>query len=192
MACFPFMADICGKTCLLVGGGKVALRKAQTLAAYGARLVACAETFVPELPPLCARAAEAYSPALLEGADFVVAATDDGAFNARVAKDCRARHIPVNCVDDAENCVFFFPAQILRGGVSVGISTGGASPALAKILREYLERVLPENLAELAENAEKLRKTLPEREYIAAVREEFTAAARGALCRLGEEEGCKR
>mgnify|MGYP001625197990 CR=1 FL=1 len=140
MACFPFMADICGKTCLLVGGGKVALRKAQTLAAYGARVVACAETFVAELPPLCARAAEVYSPALLEGADFVVAATDDRAFNARVAK----------------------------------------------------ERVLPENLAELAENAEKMRKTLPEREYIAAVREEFTAAARGALCRLGEEEGCKR
>lgn len=192
MTCFPFMADIRGKTCLLVGGGTIALRKAQALAAFGAQIVACAETFAAELPPLCAQVSPAYSPALLEGADFVVAATDDRAFNARVAKDCRARHIPVNCVDDAENCDFFFPARILRGGVSVGISTGGASPALAKILREYLERILPENLAEIAENAAKLRKTLPENEYIAAVREEFTLAARDALCRFGEEEGCKR
>ena len=87
----------------------------------------------------------------------MVAATDDKALNARVASDCRERGIPVNSVDDRENCDFYFPALIGRGSVTVGISTGGASPALAAALREYIEALLPDDLGGIAEKAEKLR-----------------------------------
>ena len=93
----------------------------------------------------------------MDGADLVIASTDDPALNARISADCRLRHIPVNCVDDRENCDFFFPALIVRGEVSIGISTGGASPLLAALLRDRLARALPENLEEIVARAEELR-----------------------------------
>lgn len=189
MSCFPFMADIRGKVCLLVGGGNVALRKARALLPFGARIAVCAESIAQELSALCEREYNAYSPSLLEGVGFVIAATDDAALNARVAADCRAARIPVNCVDDAKNCDFFFPALVVRGGVSVGISTGGLSPALARVVREYIESVLPQNLAEIAENAAKMRKNMPSSEYIAAVREQFYTAAERERSR--KEDPCK-
>ena len=92
-----------------------------------------------------------------DGASFAIAATDDRVLNARIASDCRARHIPVNCVDDKEYCDFFFPALIVRGEVSIGVSTGGASPLLAALLRDRLARALPENLEEIVVRAEQLR-----------------------------------
>ncbi len=155
MKCFPFMVNIEGKSCLIVGGGAVALRKAEKLLLFGVKLSVCAKDACPALLPyLCA---EEYAERLLCGADFVVAATDDKALNARVASDCRERGIPVNSVDDRENCDFYFPALIGRGSVTVGISTGGASPALAAALREYIEALLPDDLGGIAEKAEKLR-----------------------------------
>ena len=184
MKAFPFMRPVAGKTCLIVGGGEVALRKAEKLYPFGVRLFVCA----PECADFSAFGAkvlrEKYRPQLLEGIDFAVAATDDKALNARVAEDCRARGIPVNSVDDVENCDFFFPALISRGEVTIGISTGGASPALAAVLREYLGKCLPEDLAEVAEQAEKLRGTMPSQEYKERVRRLFAAA----LQREGKHE----
>ena len=184
MKAFPFMRPVAGKTCLIVGGGEVALRKAEKLYPFGVRLFVCA----PECADFSAFGAnvlrEKYRPQLLEGIDLAVAATDDKALNARVAEDCRARGIPVNSVDDVQNCDFFFPALISRGEVTIGISTGGASPALAAVLREYLEKCLPEDLAEVAEQAEKLRGTIPSQEYKERVRRLFAAA----LQREGKHE----
>ena len=155
MICFPFMKEIGGALCLLVGGGEVALRKAKALRPFGVKLRVCARELAAgwDAPAFAAE----YSPALLEGADLCVAATDDPALNARVAADCRARGIPVNCVDDRANCDFYFPALIAAGDVSIGISTGGAAPALAAALRRRIERALPKDLGEIAARAEQLR-----------------------------------
>lgn len=166
MKCFPFMKDIEGARCLLVGGGEIARRKAEKLLSFGVRLRVCAREACPELSAyVCARA---YDARLLNGAAFAVAATDDPALNARVAADCRARGIPVNSVDDKENCDFYFPALIVRGTVTVAVSTGGASPALAKALRERIEKCLPADLAEIAACAAEKRGT---DEYEAFLRE---------------------
>lgn len=173
MKCFPFMQDIAGKSCLLAGGGRVALRKAEKLLPFGVRLFVCTREVCTELAPHLR--ADEYSPALLDGMDFAVAATDDRALNARIAADCRARHIPVNSVDDKENCDFYFPALIVRGNVTIGISTGGESPALAAALREYIGRLLPEDLENIAAQAAQRRGG---GDYAAFVRE--------ALC--GREE----
>ena len=170
MSCFPFMQNIEGALCLLAGGGEVALRKARTLASFGARLLVCARAVKEELRPLAVRVVEGYSPSLLEGVRFAVAATDNAALNARVAADCRARGIPVNSADDPDNCDFFFPALVVRGEVTVGISTGGASPALAAALRAYIEGLLPQNVGEIASRAKALRGSLPQAEYVAAVK----------------------
>ena len=140
MKVFPFMRPLEGKRCLLVGGGAIALRKAEKLCPFGVRLYVCARECA-DFSPFGAEILQGeYSPRLLEGMDVAVAATDDRELNARVARDCRARGIPVNSVDDVQNCDFFFPALIVRGEVVVGISTGGASPALDAALGESLGR----------------------------------------------------
>ena len=157
MKCFPFMHEIEGARAVLIGGGKVALHKAQRLAPFGVELIVCAHEVLPELKAFAHTVYTEYAPHLLDGASFAIAATDDRVLNARIASDCRARHIPVNCVDDKEYCDFFFPALIVRGEVSIGVSTGGASPLLAALLRDRLARALPENLEEIVVRAEQLR-----------------------------------
>ena len=157
MKCFPFMREVEGARVVLVGGGTVAAHKAQRLAPFGVQLIVCAHEVLPELKALAHAVYTEYAPKLLDGASFAIAATDDRALNACVCADCRARHIPVNCVDDKEYCDFFFPALIVRGEVSIGVSTGGASPLLAALLRDRIARALPENLGEIVARAEQLR-----------------------------------
>src|SRR5207248_5396576 len=79
----------------------------------------------------------------LEGADLVFGATDDRELNACVAADARGLGIPVLAVDDVPNCDFIAPALVRRGDVTVAISTGGRSPAMARRTRELPERILP-------------------------------------------------
>lgn len=169
MKCFPFMCPVAGSRCLIVGGGEVALRKAQKLLPFAVKVEVCAKRVLPALQALGTVVAAEYAPALLAGVHFVIAATDDRELNARVANDCRAQGIMVNSVDDRQNCDFFFPALITRGEVVIGISTGGTSPALAAALRRRLEGALPQNMDEIAARAEALRGTLPAAEYERAV-----------------------
>lgn len=85
----------------------------------------------------------------LEGAWMAIAATDDPEVNAKVAAEAEARGILVNVVDDAARCNFIAPSVLRRGEVTIAISTGGKSPALARKLRETLEAVLPEEYGDL-------------------------------------------
>ena len=150
----------------------MAARKAEKLLLFGVTLVLCAREVCPELAALGVQTqAKEYREDLLEGISFAIAATDDSALNAQVAADCSHKGIPVNSVDDKENCDFYFPALIHRGPITIGISTGGVSPALAGALREYMEGLLPEHLEELAQKAGRLRGTLPSKEYAKQVKQ---------------------
>lgn len=80
---------------------------------------------------------------------FVIGATDCEAVNARIAAVCHAKHIPVNIVDDAEKCSFFFPALVKRGAFVAGFSTGGASPLAARFIREQMEDAIPTGFADV-------------------------------------------
>ena len=145
MAYFPFFVDLSGQRGLIVGGGTVALRKAEKLLPYGPCLTVVAQSFVPELEALegAALYRRAFRPRDVEGQALVVAATGDGALNREIAALCRARRIPVNAVDDKDNCTFLFPALVRRGPLSIGISTGGASPTAAVYVKEKIEAALP-------------------------------------------------
>lgn len=146
MAYFPMFVDLAGQPCLIVGGGTVALRKVRKLAPYGPALTAVAPAFVPQMETVgITLHRRAFCPADLDGKALVIAATSDSALNRRIAALCRERRIPVNAVDDRENCTFLFPALVRRGPLSIGISTGGASPTAAVDVKKKIEALLPES-----------------------------------------------
>lgn len=146
MGWFPFFIQLEGAHGLLVGGGRVALRKAEKLLPFGAQLTVVAPRICPPLAALpgltlCRRA---FADSDLSPApDFVIAATGDRALDRRIAALCRARRILVNVVDDPAACGFYFPALVQRGRLCIGISTGGASPTAAAWLRQKIEALLP-------------------------------------------------
>lgn len=146
MPLFPIFIDLKGRRALIVGGGRVALRKAERLMPYGADICAVAPEFEGAFRSLSGVTLleRRFEPGDIEGAALVIAATDDGELNAAVSELCRWENIPVNVVDDLEKCSFVFPALVQRGELSVGISTGGASPSAAQYVRRGVEQLVPE------------------------------------------------
>jgi len=142
MAYFPFFADLQDKAVLIIGSGSKAAEKIERLRPFGACLH-CADHFAPALLDL--------RPAL------VIAAEEDRTANRRTAEACRAAGIPVNAVDDKDFCDFIFPSVLATRKLTVGISTGGASPTAAVMIRERLEEILGDNIDAILEWLEALR-----------------------------------
>lgn len=144
----PLFFDLGERDLLLVGGGDVALRKARLLARAGARITLVARRVHPELAELVEAhqgvvISGEYHPGLLDGKVLVLAATDDNLLNARIHQDAVARQVPVNVVDNPALCTFVFPAIVDRSPIVIGISSGGQSPVLARLLRTRLESWIP-------------------------------------------------
>ncbi len=140
---YPIVLDLAGVPVLVVGGGKVAERKIGGLVAACADLTVVAPRIDDAIRDLPVRVIDrAYEATDLDGVRLVVTATDDPSTNAAVATDARARGIWVNSADDPANCTFTLPAIARDGVVTVAISTGGASPALASHLRAEIEQWL--------------------------------------------------
>ncbi len=144
MKVYPIFALIADRPCLVVGGGAVGERKVQELLEAGARVTLVSRELTPALQELVDRGEIRhlpgdFAPAQVEDAVLVVGATDDPQVNARVSAAAQARGIWVNIVDAPELCTFIVPARVRRGPLTVAIGTGGASPALARHLREELE-----------------------------------------------------
>lgn len=159
MALFPMFVELSGKNVLIVGGGAVAMRKCEKLAPYGAALTAVSARFLPRFISLegVKLLFRPFQPEDLEGRDMVIAATDDKNLNRRVAELCREKNIPVNVVDDTEECSFVFPALTLRGRLSAGFCTGGASPTASAYFRDRFDEVLPEGTEEILDFMAEIR-----------------------------------
>jgi len=143
----PLVIDLRQKKCLLVGGGSVALRKANTLLSCKARLLVVSPELVPGLEKLAAEGRiehvrGPYDEKYLQGVFLAVSCAGDAAVNRRVAGDCLSRNILVNVADNPSMSSYFFPSLVSRGPLSVAISTEGKSPAFSRLLREKLEGVL--------------------------------------------------
>jgi precorrin-2 dehydrogenase/sirohydrochlorin ferrochelatase len=151
---------------MVVGGGEVATRKVQGLLDAGAVVVVVSPTLTEALTTLVeigaihhvARPFQAHD---VVGCALVIGATDGPAVNAAVCEAARQRGIWVNIVDTPEACDFIAPAVVRRGALQIAISTGGHSPALAKHIREDLERrygpEYVELLAWLGEQRQRIR-----------------------------------
>ena len=151
---YPIYIDIEDRDVVIIGGGNVCARKAETMMKYGARVTIVSPTFTEEIEGWAAEGRLAlqrktYETSDVDGATIVIASTDDTSVNERVAADCRARRIPVNVVDVTPLCEFIVPAIIEKGSVQIAVSTGGKSPALARTLKEDLQRMIGPEYAEV-------------------------------------------
>lgn len=128
---------------LVVGGGRVALRKTRGLVEAGARVTVVAPEHEPEFEELPVRlVSRRFRATDLGGAVLVFAATDDRLTNHRIGIAAKGRGVFANIADSAEECGFVVPARVTRGSVQVAISTGGDNPRLSAELRKKLEEVL--------------------------------------------------
>lgn len=171
MGYYPVFLEMNGRPCLVVGGGEVAERKVEGLLAAGAAVTVLSPQLTPELAALrddgrIAHTEREYRKGDLEGYEVAIVATDDGAVNAQVAREGKNRRVWVNAVDDPQNCDFILPSVIRQGDVVIAASTGGASPALARRLREELEAYLSEDFAPLAELLAEVRRELRSRSIV--------------------------
>ena len=159
MTYFPLFVDLEDKRGLVVGGGAVALRKAQKLLPYGPRLTAVAPEFRPEFRELqgVELLRRPFEQTDLKDCDFAVVATDDRALNRDAAELCQERRIPLNVADSREDSTFLFPALLRRGELSVGVSASGAAPAAAACIRDRFAEVLPDRLEEILEFLDRVR-----------------------------------
>lgn len=145
MAYYPILMDLEGERVLVVGGGRVAERKVQSLLDFGARVDVVSHALSPALEALEGEGrvrlvGREFLEPHLDGALLVIAATDDKEANRRISASARRRGIPVNAVDQPEDCTFIVPAVVRRGDLLLAVSTSGRSPALAKRLRKDLEK----------------------------------------------------
>ncbi len=196
---FPAFFDLRGQKVLVVGGGEVALRKVGLLERTGALVTVVAPDIAPGLLDRAAALTllpREFRPEDLDGATMVIVATSRRAVNRWIASQCNARGIAVNVVDDREASRFIVPAIIDRDPVLVAISTGGASPVLARRLRERLEALIPGRFGELAGWLRELRRTALERLRDSAERRRYfeTIVDGAAAARFldGDRRGAER
>lgn len=156
---YPIYLDIRDKKCVVVGGGDVAYRKAMTLKQAGAQVVIISprvsEDFLKEEGLTILQ--QEYEDRCLEGATLVIAATSEEDVNRRVWQEAGRHGLLVNVVDQPELCNFIVPSVISRGGLQISISTGGASPALARRTREELEGLFGPEYGDFTRLLSKLR-----------------------------------
>lgn len=146
-AYYPLFADLHGRLCVVVGGGLVAQRKITTLLSFGAQVTVVSPTITPRLRAYVRQGtirhvARRVRPTDLRGAWLVYAATDDQTINTLVSRSAARARIFTNVVDQKPLCSFIAPAIVKRGELVMAISTGGASPTLAKRLRRELAQTV--------------------------------------------------
>lgn len=145
MKYYPVNLDMTNKRCVVVGGGDIAERKVERLLECGAQVTVVSKLLTPVLKARKKTGQmdhidRGYEDQTLDGAFMVIGATDRNDVNERISKDAMARGLLVNIVDDPDRCNFILPSLVQQGDLSIAISTGGKSPALAKKLRKELEK----------------------------------------------------
>ena len=140
---YPVFLNLAGRRCIIIGGGQIAEGKISKLLDSGATIVVIS----PDATPGIRKFAETgkveldlrkYRPGDLQDAFLVIAATNDRVVNQEIFEEAETLGVLLNAVDDMPRCSFIAPSIVKKGPVTIAISTGGASPALARRLRETL------------------------------------------------------
>ena len=153
MSYFPMFIELKDQCCLVVGGGMVAFRKVKVLREFGAKVLVIAPEIMPEIQVqteiICKEREMELSD--LNGQKLVVAATNNKSLNHEIAKICRAKNIPVNAVDQIEDCSFIFPAYLKQGEVVAAFSSEGNSPVITQYLKGASRSLVTRQLGDLAD-----------------------------------------
>lgn len=155
---YPIFLDLNGKRCVVVGGGEVANRKARKLLQARAEVVVISPQVRPEIESMAVEVRRRpYERGDLEGAYLAFTATDSREVNSAVAREARERGVFINVADEPSEGSFALPSTLRRGGLQVAVSTGGASPTLARSIREELEKKFGPEWAGLIESLRRKR-----------------------------------
>lgn len=196
MGYFPFFVEIENSRWLIAGGGAVALRKARQLLPFGASVKVVSPEIIPAFHQLreqgwgerLAVIQRDFQETDIQNIQFVIAATSSPKLNGQIGALCHDRGIPVNVADAKENCSFLFPSLLKDGDVTIGITTGGTSPALARLIKSRVASSLPLGVGELADQLgrarEVVKKTFPHSP-------KARTAVFSLLARTGMERGCR-
>jgi precorrin-2 dehydrogenase/sirohydrochlorin ferrochelatase len=144
---YPLFLDLRGRKCLVIGGGRVALRKVMTLLEYGASITVISPELCPELAGLAEKGRihaylRPYQAGDLQEAFLAFAATDNSDINKQIAEEARHWKVPVNIADSIKDSDFIIPSSVRRGNITVAVATDGISPALARKIRSRLEKII--------------------------------------------------
>jgi siroheme synthase-like protein len=167
-AYMPVSLAMTNRSCLVVGGGMVALRKVDTLLDYKTTITVVAPEVIDKLSYFAERGKitlekRPYQPREASAYELVIAASDDTALNRQVGEDCRLTNTPVNVVDDPEHCSFIFPAVLKRDCLSVAVATDGKAPFMSGHLRVILDTIFPQHWNQLMRHAAAFRKQVQAR-----------------------------
>ncbi len=191
MSYYPVFVEMTGRRCVVIGGGAVGERKIEGLLQNGADVTVISPDLTERLGTLAREGAIRHVPRPYQcgdliGCEVAFAATDDPALNATIYKDAREQKVWLNAADDATHCDFILPAVLRRGDLTMAVSTGGASPAAARAIRDELGKCLTANFAELVRIASEARRELQEKSLQPSA-ESWNVALGGDFRRLIEE-----
>jgi precorrin-2 dehydrogenase/sirohydrochlorin ferrochelatase len=163
---FPSYLNLNSKKILLVGGGNIALEKLGKLIDFTDNITVISKEVSDNFIAFSNKynieiIKKVYKRGDINGFDIVIVATNKIELHKEIYNESRNSRILVNSVDDTTYCDFIFPSYIKRGDLTISISTSGASPAMAKKLRIYIENLIPPNIEEFLKEMKKLRKTIP-------------------------------
>lgn len=193
--------ELAAARCLVVGGGEVAQRKAESLLDAGAEVTVVSPMLTPVLQEHArdgriGHISRAYVQGDMRGHLLVFAATDDASVHKALSEEARALAIPINVADEPELCTFIMPAVVRRGALSIAVSTAGASPAMAKRIARRIGRMFgPEYgvaLEILRAARIRLRAGEPSAIRRASALSALAASRLPVLVRKGEVEGIER
>ena len=177
---FPIFMDLHGRRCLVLGTGEAAERKAGALRRCGAEVVQVAH----------------FNPAVLDGCAVAIGAEAADADIAALVAEANERGIPVNVVDRPALCSFITPAVVDRSPITVAVSSAGAAPVLARLIRARIEALVPPALGRLAaivdEFKSEIRRHLPDTALRRRVLERALGGRVADLVAAGDEDGARR
>jgi len=156
---YPIFLKASQLNILIVGGGKVALEKLSFLlkSSPNANVLIISKEFKEDLFSLIKKhnisfVKAAYNKSALKNKQIIIAATNNIEVNKQIYNDAKTENILINVADTPELCDFYFGGIVTKGPIKIAISTNGASPTLAKRLRQFFEEILPDEISELTKN----------------------------------------
>ena len=166
MSYFPMFMDMKNLKILIVGAGDIATEKLEKLTDFTREITVIALRVEEEAKRLIEEhqlvlEQRAYKKGDIEGFDIVIVATDTVALHKEIYEESRGSRVLVNSVDNTEYCDFIFPSYVKKEDLTIAFSTGGASPAFAKQIRQHFEKIIPANVGAFLSKMKSLRLTMP-------------------------------